>query len=616
MTARMRIAVLGAGAREHALVRRLRAEGHYVIAMPGNDGIEPPRTRVYLRDHEATSSACAGCTLVIIGPEAPLADGLADSLRAAGLVVFGPGKAGARLESSKAYAKAFMIRHGVATADYVVTESVSDARKMLALDLFEAGVVLKQDGLAGGKGVRVCHTRAQAEAALTEMQAQWGDSQTLVLEARLSGRELSMHVLTDGARIVELPCAQYHKPLFDNNRGPNTGGMGAYSPVPFGNEHVMHEIRRAIVAPTIRGLQSESIDFRGVLYLGILLTADGPKLLEYNVRFGDPETQAILPRIASDLGSVLLRTARGALLDTEIQVSPGYSVAVVAASQGYPEGPRLCDAIEGLEASYEHPNTQLLFSGVRLVGSKAQTSGGRVLTVVAEGPSLESARVDAYARLRSIQFAGMHARSDIALSGAAKRVVILFSGRGSNLQALCVAMQSGILQGFAEPVLAVTNNSGAIGLEHARALGVPTCVLEAEDHEERLLEILTEARADYVLLAGYMRIVPPEVVQAFPRRMLNIHPADTAKHQGLNGYGWAFEQRLRGTFVTVHFVSTRLDQGEVIRKTPVDLSQARSVAEVEACGLAVEHQAYAKALLGVLLSESCAESSVSVQSRR
>jgi phosphoribosylamine---glycine ligase len=603
----VKIAVLGSGGREHALALRLRADGHTVLGIPGSHAIGAP-LNVSLTDHKAVCDSARGSDLVVVGPEAPLADGLADSLRAAGLPTLGPGKAGARLETSKAFAKLFMQRHNVATARSVTVQSTQEARGTLASfePLVSNGIVIKFDGLAAGKGVFVCKNEAEALTALGEIEVRYGANCTLVLEERLRGREVSILALTDGADVVPFPPAQDHKRLLDGDQGPNTGGMGAYCPVPWCSARVLADIHAQIIVPTLRGLAADAIAFRGILFFGVMVTPDGPKLLEYNTRFGDPETQALMPRVDGDLGALFLRTARGELAGATMQVRPGYSVAVVLAAAGYPNAPQKGDVITGLESATT--GTTVVHAGTTRERDTWKTAGGRVLTVVGEGASFREARARAYEQVQAIKARGLQHRTDIAKHGEPRRIAILFSGRGSNMSALLESMRSGVLEGFATPALALTNRAEAEGIQVARSYNVPVLTLPSkdrsrEDYDGALVAALKEARIDYIVLAGFMRILTRHVVDAFPGRILNIHPADTAKHQGLHGYAWAFENKLEQTHVTVHIVDHGLDTGPVILKAPVDLRGAQSLAEVEARGLGLEHQVYAEALRRVLLTE-------------
>lgn len=595
----MNVAVLGSGGREHALVWRIALDGHAVACLPGSDGI-PGSRPVNLADHAAVRAALVafGAELVVIGPEAPLQAGLADELRAAGFAVVGPGKAGAQLEASKVFAKQFMLRHGVATAHFVAVRGASEA--LAALDGFAGGVVVKYDGLAAGKGVIVCDDRNQAEHAIAELCAQYGADAPLVLEQRLRGREVSVLALVAGERALLLPPAMDHKRLQDDDLGPNTGGMGAVCPVPWCTAERLAEIERAIVHPTLAGLRADGIAYRGVLYFGVMVGADGPKLLEYNARFGDPETQAVLPMVAGDFTALLLATAAGDLADHTMQTAPEAAVAVVLAAAGYPGPPRKGDAIVGLD----RVATTVFHAGTRKTADGWVSNGGRLLAVLGTGGDVAAARETAYAGLDKLVLAGGQARTDIGCKALPRRAAVLFSGRGSNLEALL--RPTNPLHGLLTIALALTNRPDAGGIAVAAAAGVPVAVLpskglDRDSHDAQVVEALRAHDIDLVLLAGYMRVLSPAFVQAFAGRIFNIHPADTRAHQGLHGYQWAWNQGLSQTWITVHRVDEGLDTGPIVAQACVDLGGCQSLADVEARGLAVEHTLYAEAVAGWLL---------------
>ncbi|MBN1336919.1 MAG: phosphoribosylamine--glycine ligase [Deltaproteobacteria bacterium] len=414
----MRIAVLGSGGREHALAWRLGAEtGDPVFVMPGNAGT-PHTLEVRGTDPHTLAAVCLEhqVDLLVVGPEAPLAAGLADVLTARGLRVFGPSAAAARLESSKAWAKDFMRRHGVATARYSVAHGVREAATLAG----DGRVVLKYDGLAGGKGVVVCGSRADVDAGLSRLARAHGEEARIVVEERLEGDEVSLVGITDGHDMVLLPPCQDHKALLDGDLGPNTGGMGAFTPVPGCGPRVVDEAVRRVVAPTLAGLAAEGLPFRGALYFGLMITAEGPSLLEYNVRFGDPETEAVLPALKGSLLDLVLAASDGELgrvAPAGLSMAPDQGltlVDVVLAAEGYPDRPRTGAPIEGLEIP-DGGDCRVFHGGTRRDGAVVRVAGGRVLHVVASGPDVASARMRAADRIREIHFDGMHFRSDIGL---------------------------------------------------------------------------------------------------------------------------------------------------------------------------------------------------------
>ncbi len=416
----MRILVLGSGAREHALAWKLSQEPKvtHVIAAPGNAGIArtiattpvdilDTAAVIRLVDHESID-------LTVVGPEAPLGNGLADRFEAEGRPVFGPTKGAAQLETSKAFAKDFMQRHGVPTARYRVCASAADAHAAIRSGEFGDALVVKADGLAAGKGVVVAPDRAAAEAAVDAamIDKSFGDAGSrVVLEELLTGPEVSFFVVANGAGYVPLLSAQDHKRIFDDDQGPNTGGMGAFSPSPLMNESLQKQIESTIVQPVLKGMAAEGNPFRGFLYCGLMLTADGPKVIEFNVRFGDPEAQVVLPLLTQPLSGLLAGTSGPQDPKTS---GPRVAVGVVLAASGYPGGIKTGDAIRGLDdVARDCPDVQLFYGGVKQQGSDLVTSGGRVLTVTATADSYEIAIARAYEAASKIHFEGMQLRRDI-----------------------------------------------------------------------------------------------------------------------------------------------------------------------------------------------------------
>jgi phosphoribosylamine--glycine ligase len=422
----VKVLVVGSGAREHALVRALSLDPAVdaVTAAPGNPGIAAVADLVPIAagdvDALAAWASGNGIGLVVVGPEAPLAAGLADRLEALGIPVFGPTRAAAELEWSKVFAKQFMLDHGVPTAKYAAFDELQPALAYAAAATYPQ--VVKADGLAAGKGVAVCASLIEAEAAI-RAALQHGAFGTagarVVIEDFLPGEELSVIALTDGERIAVLPPARDHKRLLDGDRGPNTGGMGAIAPVPSAAGEPLARVLEEILRPTIAGLAAMGRPYRGAIYAGVMLTADGPKTLEFNCRFGDPETQAILPLLGGDLAALLLACATGRLDPADLDVRPGAAVSLVLAADGYPERPRSGDAISGIAeaeaagALVFHPGTALNPAG------GLESAGGRVLSVVGTGDSVAAAADVAYAAAGKISFAGMHLRGDIGRSPAA-----------------------------------------------------------------------------------------------------------------------------------------------------------------------------------------------------
>ncbi len=417
----MRVLVVGSGGREHAIVRKAAASSlvSEVHCAPGNAGIS--RQAVC---HPVADTDIAGITalareiepgLVVIGPEAPLCAGLAGTLAEAGFKVFGPGREAAMLEGSKGFAKEIMEAAGVATAGFARFVEYEAAMAHLSTTSFP--VVVKADGLAAGKGVIIANAMAEAEDALRQcfLDRSFGDAGLEVLvEECLVGNECSVLALCDGETVVPLEPAQDYKRIFDGDRGPNTGGMGCYSPVPRVPGPFVEEIVENIHRPVIEELARRGIEFRGVLYAGLMLTGDGPKVLEFNVRFGDPETQAILPRLDSDLVELMLACASGALDRQQLRWKEDRAVTVILASAGYPLSSSKGDVIEGLDADGQLEGVEVFHAGTAEEEGRLVTAGGRVLAISALAPTFTEARRKAYTAADKVRFEGMQLRRDIA----------------------------------------------------------------------------------------------------------------------------------------------------------------------------------------------------------
>jgi phosphoribosylamine---glycine ligase len=418
----MRVLVIGSGAREHALVARLATERDVseVIATPGNPGIAALARTVTcdLRDPDALLAVAERETVdfTIVGPELPLSLGVVDRFEERGRLILGPRADAARLESSKAFAKAFMARHGVPTARFRTCDTIDDARSIVRSGELGFPVVVKADGLAAGKGVVIAADRAEAEEAVAAAMSdrRFGAAgERLVVEECLAGPEVSFFALADGARALPIGTAQDHKRVLDDDRGPNTGGMGAFAPSPLVDEALHQRVMIEVVEPVVRGMAAEGSPFKGFLYVGLMITASGPKVIEFNVRLGDPEAQVILPRIDEPLLPVLVAAAAGRLRQTSCRLGPDKVVGVVIASRGYPESSLSGEPISGIEAAEQVAGVSVYHAGTARQDGRIVTAGGRVLTIVGRGSDFAEAIASAYAGTLQISFDGMQFRRDI-----------------------------------------------------------------------------------------------------------------------------------------------------------------------------------------------------------
>ncbi|HEX5482478.1 MAG TPA: phosphoribosylamine--glycine ligase [Terriglobia bacterium] len=424
----MKILVLGSGGREHALAWKLRESQltEEIYCAPGNAGIGQEAECVPVDlSKPAEMLELANrlqVDLTVVGPEAPLAGGVVDVFEKAGLSILGPSQAAARFEGSKIFAKQFMQRYGIPTARFAAAETAGEA--LDALQQFPARAVIKADGLAAGKGVVVAKDRAEAQQTIESFmrgKALGAAGERVVIEEAVAGEELSFIVLTDGRNVLALPPSQDHKALLENDEGPNTGGMGAYSDDAILEESVRADIMQRIVNPTLSGMATEGITYRGFLYFGLMMTDEGPKLLEYNVRLGDPEAQPVLMRLRSDLAELLSAASQGALAAHEAHWSPNPAVCVVLASEGYPGKPRTGQVISGFDLAETTGGVKVFHAGTVFENHQLITHGGRVLGVTAIGEDLPAAIQRVYAAVGKIQFEGMQYRRDIGAKGLRHR---------------------------------------------------------------------------------------------------------------------------------------------------------------------------------------------------
>jgi phosphoribosylamine--glycine ligase len=418
----MRVLIVGGGGREHALVTRIGREVGFdhVFCAPGNPGIAG-LVDVFAVDLNKPGDVLALAAahqidLTVVGPELPLSLGIADRFAADRRLLFGPTQAAAQLESSKAFAKAFMARHHVPTARFRTCESAADALDAIRDGDFGLPVVLKADGLAAGKGVVIAQNQHEAEVAITAAMTdgRFGAAgRRIVIEECLSGPEVSFFVISDGVQSLPIGSAQDHKRIFDDDQGPNTGGMGAFAPSPLIDRALHERVMSTIVNPVVSGMAAEGRPFRGFLYVGLMLTADGPKVIEFNVRLGDPEAQVILPLIDEPLVPMLAAGARGDLQRTSCRLAADKLVAVVLASGGYPASSSSGQRITGIATAERETGASVLHAGTALKDGDVVTAGGRVLTVVGRGSTFADAIEQAYQGVERISFAGMQYRRDI-----------------------------------------------------------------------------------------------------------------------------------------------------------------------------------------------------------
>jgi len=419
----LKILIVGSGGREHALAWKLRQspQTDTIYCAPGNGGTASLAVNVPIPADDIPALVAFAkeqhIGLAVVGPELPLTLGLVDALTAAGIPAFGPSKAAAQLEGSKAFSKDFMARHGIPTAKYGIFQEVAPAKAFVRS--FGGPCVVKADGLAAGKGVLICETEAEADTAIDYILAEnafGAAGASLVIEEFLEGEELSLMAFSDGKTVIPMMTAQDHKRIFDGDKGPNTGGMGAYAPAPVGTAALVAEVEKTVLQPVVNAMAAEGREFKGVLYAGLMITAKGPMVLEFNARFGDPETEVVLPMLKTDLVSTLLACIRGTLDQLPLEWQTGHCVTIVMAAHGYPGMVRKGDKIHGLEQV--RPDVMVFHCGTSLQSTKAGTawltSGGRVLSVTATGETLPLALQKAYAGVQTITFDGMQYRRDIA----------------------------------------------------------------------------------------------------------------------------------------------------------------------------------------------------------
>lgn len=417
----MKILIIGNGGREYSIARAIlnEQEAHELFFMPGNGATSSLGTNLNIKDYNALAEFVKvnGVGLTIVGPEAPLVDGVVDIFKSHGLVIFGPSKEAAQLEGSKVYMKNFLAKYNIPTARYIETDSIEKAFKFT--ETLSAPIVVKADGLCGGKGVIIALTHDEAKIAISEMLSgkSFGDAgRKVIVEEYLDGYELSMFAVCDGKDYILLPAAQDHKRLKDNDEGPNTGGMGAYAPTPLVDEELYQKVRERIIRPTLNGMQQEGAPFEGVLFIGIMVVKGEPITLEFNVRFGDPECEILMPLMTSSVSDMFYKAATKRLGEIKVEFSKQYAVGVVMASANYPYSNSTPAEIIVDDIYHEEIEayTHISYAGVSRVDDKLYADGGRVLVCVGLGDTIKEARDRAYMRCGQVHFAGKKLRTDIA----------------------------------------------------------------------------------------------------------------------------------------------------------------------------------------------------------
>jgi phosphoribosylamine--glycine ligase len=417
----MKILILGNGAREFSIGRAIKNEAkeHELFYMPGNGATHQLGTNINIKDFNelALWAKENGIGLTIVGPEAPLVEGVVDVFKSHSLTIFGPSKAAARLEGSKVYMKNFLAKYNIPTARYIETDSIEEAFKFT--NSLSTPIVVKADGLCGGKGVIIAQTHDEAKVAISEMLSgkSFGDAgKKVIVEEFLDGYELSMFAVCDGDNFILLPAAQDHKRLMDNDQGPNTGGMGAYAPTPLVDDVLYEKVKERIIRPTLDGMKKENAPFEGVLFIGIMVVKGEPITLEFNVRFGDPECEILMPLMTSSVSDMFLKAATNRLAEIKVEFSKQYAVGVVMASENYPYGSSKPAEIILDDVHHEEIEkyTHVSYAGVSLQDDKLYADGGRVLVCVGLGDTIKQARDRAYMRCGQVHFAGKKLRTDIA----------------------------------------------------------------------------------------------------------------------------------------------------------------------------------------------------------
>ncbi|OQS04642.1 phosphoribosylglycinamide synthetase [Thraustotheca clavata] len=575
------ILLIGSGGREHALAWKLAQspQAKHVYVAPGNGGTNSDKisnVAIAQENHVELIAFCRknNVTMCVVGPEAPLVVGLADKLNAAGFPTFGPSAKAAQLEGSKAFSKDFMARHNIPTATFRNFTSYAEAKAYV--DSIDYRVVIKASGIAAGKGVLIPTTKEETEAALKEVmvdRAFGSAGDEVVIEEFMTGEEVSLLAFSDGRTVVTMPGAQDHKRIFDNDQGPNTGGMGVYAPAPCFTGSAKAECI-AIVEKSIAAMAKEGNPFVGCLFTGFMLTPKGPKIVEYNARFGDPETEVVMPLLNSDLVEIMLACCQGRLDHSMVQWKDAAAATVVMASQGYPDSYPKGKVITGVDDANALPNTNVFHAGTAVKGKDLVTSGGRVLTVTAVAPTMKDAIKQAYKGVEKISFEGHQYRTDIGHKGLLHscptiKLGVLGSTRGSSLQPILDAIAAGELNASVEII--ISNKSTAGILERAKASKIEGVAVASKGKtrdvfDAEVSELLKNKKVDLVLCIGYMRILSASFCETWANRVLNVHPSllpDFAGGMDLAVHQAVLDAKKIASGCTVHYVTPEVDAGPI-----------------------------------------------------
>lgn len=600
-----KVLVIGSGGREHALAWKLSQspEVEKIYAAPGNAGTAMVGENVDIKANDINSLADFAqknsIDLTVVGPEDPLVNGIVDEFEKRNLPIFGPNQKAAMLEGSKSFAKYIMEKYGVPTGK--AKEFTNSDEAIAYVKQEKLPIVVKADGLAAGKGVTVCKTLDEAINAIKTamVDKKFGDSGNKVLiEECLVGEEASILAISDGKDFVLLDSSQDHKPVFDEDKGPNTGGMGAYSPAPVVTHILENEIKNNVIKKTLEGMAKEGAPFKGVLYAGLMITDEGPKVLEFNVRFGDPEIQAIFPRLRSDLYEIMKLAVNGKIRKAELEWSTEPACCVVLASGGYPGSYEKGKEISGLDQVKNTDKEQVFMAGVKLTDGKFFTSGGRVLNLVAQGNTIEKAIENTYQLIPKVSFEKVYYRKDIGkkalkYSEGFKKydklnLAVLASTRGTDLQALIDESKAGRLENVNIAVV-VSNVEKAGALDKARNNGIEAVYISQkgktrEDYDREVMKVLEKYNIDLIFLIGYMRWLSKPLIKRYWNKIMNVHPSllpsfvgmDRSVHKDILEYG------CKVSGCTVFFIDESEDAGPIILQKAVKVEEEDDIDALKA----------------------------------